>query len=52
MSNLARGMVNEPERTIGDKFTKRSGKLNGNLGVAGAPATEVLLEFVDALPRS
>ena len=27
-------------------------RLNDNLGVAGDPATKVLLEFVEALPRS
>jgi arylformamidase len=36
---------------FGAKETNHS-KLNDNLGVAGDPATKVLLEFVDALPRS
>jgi hypothetical protein len=36
---------------LGAKETNHS-KLNGNLGVADYPATKVLLEFVEALPRS
>jgi arylformamidase len=36
---------------FGAKETNHS-KLNDNLGAAGDPATKVLLEFVEALPRS
>jgi acetyl esterase/lipase len=36
---------------FGAKDTNHS-KLNDNLGVAGDPATKVLLEFIEALPRN